>query len=599
MLRGKSLIRGFSSTARVFNGPTTEEVKVPLAALNAKTVTNDPTIKNFFKYTWGTWLQNDAGEKAKRETPFSVMGLVEVLNQKLKPKDKATPIEIKTIAALSEGKHHKVYKIDVANVAQEAGETSDIKQFIFRIPYPGIGSYAYTSQRLKSEVATMDFIQKALVDTGKASFRVPKVHAWAENPKKTPVESQFILMDYFEGTSLMKWWNPASRDIASKQRVLQPVVNAYADLVSSIKFNKYGSLYFTDDVDSAFQNDLPTDTEAIPKDLLDRYRIGPTTEAQFWKNEVPASSPLRGPWTTASEYIKASGDILVESINLSLQSYTDPVITAHLKKQLATAQRYSEIAPKLFLESELDPDLFSGRLSHPDLNPLSFLASSDVVSTEEDIPKLSEPANHPMLIDYESTAIKPFLLHGTPFFTRHDGLKIFSHEEIPDYEKLSEQDKYAVNHFLALTQNQFSFEYMLMQSSSFGKNTPDLINAFAPVVKRRQRPIYYASTKAVADPSGTSPEYLDLDEDLIQLSQDWESLHIGRENPISNYYTSQQLDTHASEFQEYSKMLVSNPFIGSKGWIPQDLFEKLLGDGTIVKKENGDYDINYKWQLNQ
>lgn len=582
--------RGFASSARRLNGPAMEEVKVPIAALNARTVTSDPTIKNFFKYTWGTWLTDDAKEKVRRETPFNVLGLVEVLNEKLEAADAATPIEIKTVAALSEGKHHKVYKVDVANVKQAPGEApADVKQYVVRIPYPGLGSHTYLAQRIKSEVATMDFVQRALVAEGKASFRLPKVIAWESNPKKTPVESQFILEEHVPGTALMRWWEPGSHDIAAKQRVLQPVVNTYADLVSSVKFNKYGSIYFTEDVESAFQNDVFVDDHAsVPKDLLDKYRIGPSTEAQFWKNELPATSPLRGPFNTASEYIAATGTVLVESIKQSLESYSDPAITAHLKKQLASAERYAATAPNLLIESELDPELFSGRLAHPDLNPLSFISSA------ESVEQLGESA--PWVIDWESTAIKPFLLHGTPFFARHDGLKIFSRDEIPDYEQLSEQDKYSVNHFLALTQNQFSFEYMLMQASSLGKETPDLINAFAPVVKRRQRPIYYAQTKAVADPTGTSPEYLDLDEDLIQLTQDWENLRIDRPAPVS--FTQEELDTHAQEFAEYSKQIVKNPFIGSKGWIPQDLFERLLGDGTIVKRDDGNYDINYKWELN-
>ncbi|VVT56174.1 uncharacterized protein SAPINGB_P004877 [Magnusiomyces paraingens] len=583
--------RSFVSSAKLLNGATTDEIKVPIAALNPRTVTSDPTIQNFFKYTWGTWLHNDAAEKVKRETPFNVLGLVEVLNSVLEPADPATPIEIKTVASLSEGKHHKVYKIDVAHVKQAPGATPQpVNQYVLRIPYPGLGSHTYLSERLKSEVATMDFVQRALVDTGKVSFHVPKVLAWATNPKKTPVEAQFILEEHVDGAgALMRWWEPGSHDIAAKQRILQPIVNAYAGLVSHVNFSKYGSLYFTEDVESSLQNDLfVADQDSVPKDLLDRYRIGPTTEAQFWKNSLPASSPLRGPFNDPMDYIKATGSVLVEGIKKSLESYSDPAIVAHLKKQLATAERYANVAPQLLLESELDPALFSARMAHPDLNPLSFLTDA---KAPEDLPTATTT-----LIDWESTAIKPFLLHGTPFFARHDGLKIFSLEEIPDYEKLSAQDKYSVNHFLALTQNQFSFEYMLMQASELGKSAPGLINAFAPVNKRRERPIHTAQTKAVADPTGTSPEYLDLDEDLIQLSQDWEQLRVGRPSPVT--FTQAQLEEHAKDFAEYSREIVKNPFIGSKGWIPQDLFERLLGDGTIVRRDDNNYDINYKWELN-
>lgn len=625
--------KSFSCSAIACDGANAgPEIQIPLAALNSRTVTGDPTLRNFFKYTWGTWLTNDAGEKAKRETPFNSMGLVEILNKELSPKDKNSPIEIKSIAAYSEGKHHKVYKLDIKNVdpACKTLPNSHIDadgsvQLVLRIPYPGLGSYAFRAQRLESEVATMSFVQDALIDTGAtSSFRIPKVISWASNPKKTSLETQYMLMEFVPGSALMKWWDPASHDLAAKQRILAPVVNAYTDLVSRIPFNKYGSLYFTEDVSSELQNDAPVDQSIIKKlglsqATLDKYKIGQTTESQFWKNDLPASSPLRGPFNTAAEYIAATGNVLVDGLELALQSYKDTEVKTHLEKQLAAAKHYAEVAPSLFLEQELDPELFSARLAHPDLNPLSFLCPPEVQSAE-DVPRMYDPSTpsdkklpSPVLIDWESTSIKPFLLHGTPFFARHDGLKIFNVEEVPDYEKLAQQDKFAVQHFMALTQNQFSFEYMLMQrlqalaaenqAKEEGKeegkeNTVSsaLINAFAPVIKRRQKPIHTAQTKAVSDVTGTSPEYIDLDEDLIALASEWEHLQLNRECPVK--YTEQEKDAHAAEFQNYSKELVKNPFIGSKGWIPQDLFEKLLGSGSIKKLDNGDYEIDYKWQLN-
>lgn len=618
--------RTFSQSAVVRDGANSgPEIQIPLAALNSRTVTGDPTLRNFFKYTWGTWLNNDAAEKAKRETPFNSMGLVEILNKELTPKDQGTPVEIKSIAAYSEGKHHKIYKLDIKNVDPSCKALPNSRidadgstQLILRIPYPGLGSYTYRARRLESEVATMKFVQDALIDTGvSSSFRIPNVISWESNPKKTSMETQYVLMEFVAGDALMKWWEPASFDLAAKQRILSPIVNTYTDLVSRIPFTKYGSLYFTENVSSDLQNDSPVD-EAIVKKLglspavLEKYKIGQTTESQFWKNELPASSPLRGPFNTAGEYIAATGNVLVEGLELALKSYKDSEVKTHLEKQLAAAKHYAEAAPSIFLETELDPELFSARLAHPDLNPLSFLCPPEVQSAE-DVSRIYDNADvakdkqlpAPTLIDWESTAIKPFLLHGTPFFARHDGLKIFNLEEVPDYEKMSQQDKFAVQHFMALTQNQFSFEYMLMQRLQLLSSAPDsdkntvtgtLINSFAPVVKRRQKPVYTAQTKAVSDVTGTSPEYIDLDEDLIALSAEWPALHLNRDCPIK--YTEQEKDVHARDFEKYSKELVKNPFIGSKGWIPQDLFEKLLGTGSIKKLDNGDYEIDYKWQLN-
>lgn len=581
--------RPFSISRHLKNGAISaeNEIQVPLSAFTSSTV--DPQVRAFYKYTWGTWIKDDAAEKAKRETQFSLKGLVEVLREHLKPADKDVNIEVKTIASLSEGKHHRLYLVHTTGVSTEGADVT--VPYVLRIPYPGLGSAEYITQRLKSEVATMDFVKKVLVQNAK--FQVPEVVAWSADASKTPLESQFILTNYVEGNTLMKFWDPASQDLAAKQKVIQPVVDTFAALTSRVQFNKYGSLYFTED--SSDQNGLPYD--GIDKGLADRWRIGPTTESQFWKNDLPADSKLRGPWNTASEYIQATGDVIVKSLNNYIANTENDVVKSALEKQLATAERYAKVAPELLLESELALELFSPRLAHPDLNPTNFIVAPEV-KTIEDLAKSETPL--PTLVDFESTSIKPFLLHGTPFFARHDGLKIFSQEEVPDYEKLSEQDKFAVNHFLALSQNQFSFEYLLMQNSELGRECKPLINAFAPTVKRRQRPIHLALTKDITDASGTSKEYLDVDQDLITLGApegEWEAYQIPREYPLK--YTPEQIETHDKDFAEYSKEGVANPFLFSKGWVPQDMFEKLVADGTIVKKDDGDYEVNYKWELNQ
>lgn len=583
------LSRTFSVSSQRLNGAIDRlnEIQVPLSAFTSDTV--DPQVRQFYKYTWGTWVKNDAAEKAKRETIFSLKGLVQVLREHLTAADKNVNIEIKSIASLSEGKHHRLYLVHATGVSTESAETTT--PYVLRIPYPGLGSSEYVSERLKSEVATMDFVSKVLIKDSK--FKVPEVIAWSADASKTPLESRFILTEFVEGTTLMKYWDPASKDLASKQKVIQPVVDTFAALTSRVQFNKYGSLYFTED--SCDQNGLPFD--GIDKDLADRWRIGRTTESQFWKNSLPADSKLRGPFNTASEYIEATGNVLVESLKSYIADAPTEEVKTALGKQLATAERYAKASSQLLLESELAPELFSPRLCHPDLNPSNFIVPPEVKSAE-DLGKSDLPP--PTVVDFESTAIRPFLLHGTPFFARHDGLKIFSLEEVPDYEKLSEQDKYAVNHFLALSQNQFSFEYLLMQNSELGREAKTLINAFAPTVKRRQRPIHLALTKDLTDPSGTSKEYLDVDQDLISLGApqgEWEAYQIPREYPLK--FTPEELAAHDQAFAEYSKEGISNPFLFSKGWVPQEMFEKLVADGTITRKDNGDYDVNYKWELNQ
>ncbi|KAM9886278.1 hypothetical protein OXX79_014300, partial [Metschnikowia pulcherrima] len=83
-------------------------------------------------------------------------------------------------------------------------------------------------------------------------------------------------MEYVKGDLLMKQWDPMMPDSeTSKEKlssVIEPIMDFY-DKALSITFNRFGSLYFHDDVSIENQSFLPY--EESDEILKNRWRIGP------------------------------------------------------------------------------------------------------------------------------------------------------------------------------------------------------------------------------------------------------------------------------------------------------------------------------------
>ncbi|KAG5367460.1 Altered inheritance of mitochondria protein 9 [Yarrowia sp. C11] len=517
---------------------------------------NDPNRDAFFKYTWGTWLKNNEAERAKRETRFSIEGLAEVI--KSLPQSGKAPIEAETeikvtqLASLHEGKHHRVYRVDV----------DDGKQYVLRIPY-GLGSELFRKKRIQSEVATMDFVREKVAND---RFLVPEVHSWNATVDN-PLDSQYTLMDFFAGRdTLMKHWNPVAQEMTERASKIKPVVDIYSALLQP-EFTRYGSLYFTEDVSSKDASVLAyKGAENDKKELADRWRIGPTTESRFWKNSLPEDSPMRGPWETAEEYIEATAAINLHNLaELSKNGDRNPAVVA---SAVATYEKYQQLSSQLLLRPEVENDnLFSARMAFGDLHPINVL-----VEGQKDIAESTLA-----LVDFENTAIKPALLIGTPDYVRYGGLKLFKTEDIPNYDKLSDQEKAQVNYMIAQTQNAFTFEFLL------NNEAPEFINSFSPRVKRLAEPVRLALNPLYLE------DHLDLSEEMIKLQQDWTPI-MGMEREFPVHWTNEEFEKQAKDFAEWNQKAMSTPFFQTKGWVPQDMFEQLFGNGLLDKTESGDYE---------
>lgn len=566
---------------------TPEEVETKIAD------TSDPNRSPFFQYTWGSWMKNDKIEKAKRQTQFSIEGatrLIQTLSKKLESssdelKDPTESTDgsfilsqnlkyvesgeqiIKSIASVHEGKHNRIYKVTLSNG----------NELVLRFPYKLESAYAI-GEKIKSEVATNDFLVEKL------GLKVPKIISYGVD-KLNFLQSPYILMQYIPGDLLMKQWEPLiSDEIPDATQKLLDVIKPISDFqnkTNEIVFNKFGSLYFTKDVEGSLQADLPYEGETNP-DLINRWRIGPSVEKPFFKNKNKLSSSQiskhNGPWP------KDQPELLIQSIaNIELENLRNRLALAQadssskiesiesLNKQIETFERLGKLAPALINKTSKSipniEELFKPRLFIPDLDPLNVILNSN-------------RNNEATFVDFEYSTIKPFIYFSYPNFVAYAGVKVYNLEQdIPEYNELDDVDKEQYKFMYYKTRNERLWEIEL------NNNRHDLIAVASPHVKVLKFP-YIQALEVKSD-----KDYLYVEGSMIQLQGVWDAYVandlVNGDFPLE--YTQEFTDNYQLQLQEYQSEVTSTPFAATGGWIPQDMFNQLREQGILV--EEGD---NYK-----
>ncbi|EGW34707.1 uncharacterized protein SPAPADRAFT_57771 [Spathaspora passalidarum NRRL Y-27907] len=594
-------VRPIVPTAIVRFQSTTAEPKEVFTKLSD---TADPQRSQFFQYTWGSWLTDDKLKKKQRETVFSIEGistLVDELNGHKGDGTINTPKQlkdgtsilshnlneeilgklgqgtskllIKSIASVYEGKHHRIYKLLL----------STGKELALRIPYKLESDFAI-SAKIKSEVATLDFLNLKL------GLNVPKVLAYGES-KSNQLQTPFILQEFIDGSLLMKNWNPLLPDSEGSAKHLKEVIDPIADFndkLLSITFNKYGSLYFKNDVDVKLQSDLPYEGET-DNVLANRWRIGPSVERPFTKNKGKLTKAqieqYSGPWTNPVDVITSVADIELENAKtrLSLVQADAGEVTSEdlLKKQVTTFEHFKQIGAKLLNPTSKSimnvEELFKPRLYVPDLDPLNVIVKD---------------GEH-YFVDFEGATIKPFILTNYPNFVAYHGAKVFDLEQdIPGYNEMDEVEKQQYEFMYYKTRNERLWEVEL------NNKRHDLIAVASPHIKLLKSP-YIQTLEMKSD-----KDYLYIEGSIIQLQAMWDSyvaneLTNTSESEFPVEYTEAELDQHQTDLQEFQLETVSTPFAASGGWIPQDIFNTLKEQGIIVETEDGQYKLETEKMLDE
>ncbi|GME80539.1 unnamed protein product [Ambrosiozyma monospora] len=560
----------------------------------------DPNRSPFFDYTWGTWLKNDAQEKAKRRTEFSILGLNNTVSKLVetaqKPvDDKAKSVfevekningirenlesllkdfkftNIKSMASMHEGKHHRLYKLELSTSEDPDAKDADTKEFVLRLPYNLQSSY-YREVNLKSEVATLDFLSKKL------ELSVPRVLAYSSTPDNL-IKSPFILMEYFEGNLLMHDWNPlVSGDLkdAEVKETLMKVIKPIAEFnksVTDFNFDAFGSLYFT--------SDIAPDMKTL-QEIDGRWRVGPTTERAYFKDKGLLTTdklvPFLGPWPKDQPLAMVADLFKVELENfktrlsvakadLSVES------TDRLSRAIGVYEKFLAVAPHLInVKSTTIPnleELLKPKLALADLDPINVIQGE----------------NGNVFVDFEGSAIKPFILTNYPKFLVYTGPKIFNlKEEVEGWDDLDDVTKQQYEFMYNRTRNQFCWELALNDANK------KLLGVISPAIKLIKAGYLEALN------SSSDQDYLYVQNAIVELSQMWDSyveLGLIGEGAKKIEFDENELAQYEKEFEEYQTQISSTPFVATKGWVPQDMFNNLVKMGVVSKKENSDdYDID-------
>lgn len=502
---------------------------------------SEKAAASFFEYQTGRWLQNDRAERSKRTAKFDMKGLLEMLKRTVDVTQAGVAIE--TLEPYYEGKHNKLYKIVL----------KDRRAFMLRIPY-ALGSSEYRQARLLSEAATLDYLSSVAFE-GNDKFRATAPLSYSAS-SSNELGAPYMLTSYVSGTKLASQWKPWSSNLDEKTPILTPMAQM-AGAILKQKFPAYGSLYY--------KSDVPTGAETVP--LNEKFVIGPSTEKRFWRGDMDNKelSRLRGPWKTWHDYL--------ESIS-KVQLYYAEKNCGSDSANYRAASKFAQLVPSLFKPEEMIGEIASPRMFDPDFSPLNVISQDD--------------GEKFWLLDVENTVIKPYVLHGVPWFVRNPGERVYNLSDVPNYESLPDQQKRVVQHFLSLTQTEFTYEKLLREE------VKELIYAHHPNLKRREE-VVSRSMQTDID----TGFYNDLNYSVFRLVQLWSVVSKGSECPVA--FDEKEIEKLSNDIATWNESLMKNKFLESKGFVPADEFDTLLGTGSlkVIDDKIGNYELTEEFLNSQ
>lgn len=342
-----------------------------------------------FNYTTGRFLVNDALRLRERRRVFDVPGLFRIIARALNCKTE----EIVGFRKLGEGGFNRTFLITL-----DTGF-----QLVARIPYPLLVPKAYA---LASEVATMDFLRSRRLP-------IPKVYGYSFT-SKNEAETEYILMQYVEGTDLSQIWFELKEDeIISLMDQLAKIECT----MMSISFPAGGSIYYAKDLKELSGNEgipLKEENENI---LLDeqiesislekeRFCVGPDVSPPLWYGRREQLNVFRGPYEDAESVLITGAKKELAYLDwfgsprAPFQRFRREYYQYKKQSPLDHAKnlrRYLCLAPSLVPD---DDSLNAFCIRHPDLSDSNLKVSSD-----------SSGLQILSVLDWQHAAVLPLFLH--------------------------------------------------------------------------------------------------------------------------------------------------------------------------------------------
>ncbi|KKZ65633.1 hypothetical protein EMCG_08540 [[Emmonsia] crescens] len=336
----------------------------------------------FFRFTRGRFVQNEAHEMAQRYIHFDVEELARA---------GAAAVGAKSclnIEKYPDGMYNKAFLLTMDNGMQA----------VAKIPNPNAGLPHLTTA---SEVATMEFVRSV------CKTPVPKVYSWNSRPNS--VGAEYIIMEKVTGVPLDSVW--PNMEIGDRLAVVKTIAR-YQEAWMSVSFNHFGSLYFAQDLDGFRPQRLSYEKAGI-KLLDERFAIGPSTGRENVDNGRRTVQFDRGPCSTLVEYLTAIGRREIACVKALPDLPKSPIaLYGPGTYQPSRARKLKALESYLAMIKYLGPvdqSITSSCLWHGDLHvenifmdpksPTEIVAIIDWQSTE--LAPLFHQARQPHFLDYD------------------------------------------------------------------------------------------------------------------------------------------------------------------------------------------------------
>ncbi|KAL2865292.1 aminoglycoside phosphotransferase family protein [Aspergillus lucknowensis] len=378
----RSVVSLFMKQKRMLSSPPGHSAN----SLNRSFHTNCNTNDDWFRYTRGRFLFNEAQEMSIRSVKFNMNELVKRAADSVG----LTSAQCARVEKFPDGMFNKTFLFTMQDGTQVVG----------KVPNPNAGRAHYTTA---SEVATMDFARNEL------RTPVPKVLAWSSKAEDNLVGAEYIIMEKVAGIQLSKVWPT----MGIKERFeLVKTICGYQKAWMSIPFTQYGSLYYSSDLEDSEGCALIKGGLSLPTHR--RFAVGPSTGREFLDDGRIALEFDRGPWNGVEQYKSAVGLREIACVqNMArlprsqLSLYGPGTYCRSRSKKIAALESYLRLV-KYFLPT--DPSIMTAFLWHPDLHAENIFVHPE------------RPAEVLGIIDWQSSELLPLFDHARqPYFLDYDG----------------------------------------------------------------------------------------------------------------------------------------------------------------------------------
>ncbi|PKY07456.1 phosphotransferase family protein [Aspergillus campestris IBT 28561] len=458
---------------------------------------------DFFRYTSGRWLWDEAQRLEERHREFDILELQKIA-MGLSSSESCISME-----KIGEGSYNKSFKLTMDN-----GKT-----VVARIPNPNAGPAFLTTA---SEVATMDFLRNIL------HVPVPEVLAWnAAVDSLDPVGAEYIIMEHALGKNLADAWT--DMDIECKIQTMNDIVAVQQKLLS-LRFSEYGCLFYKKDAPSGshpaiVEGDV---SRELKHDIAEKFSIGPMVDTAFWNNGRGDMDIYCGPWGSAVDYMQAPAlrEIAWIQNHAVPRSPDDPLFVSHSQndpaEHVALLQRYLDAAPHLIPQ---EADISGSYLWHTDLRtPNIFVDDRGHITS---------------IIDWQSTCAGPLFLHGRhPHFLDYKDELIF---KLPENFKQMDEDTKSV------TRDKLASSILVYRYEKYTAERNPLLDKVLryPNGKTLSHPISFVGNTWDED-------IIPLRESLIRIQRDWNLLNRSTQCPID--FSPEEIRKHYEDGEDWNEL---------------------------------------------